>query len=232
MLLVFHGAGTNGLIGQNIVQIAPVFRIKHLICGCQSAFPNRTYVHLPDRNDAGQKIRILIRFRLVKHSLISLPCCTGFVCINTRNNHKPVRHLFIYFRQTVYILAYRIFVVRRAGPDNYNKFIRFSGENLSDLPVSLLLDFPNFRRKRVFFLQIRRERKLCIYSHSHSPVTLLSVIRYPKPLYQNMTIFYSVYKITVLYINALYICIQFIVFFVFCVKQDDKPGYVVGQSSV
>ena len=135
VLLVFHGAGANCFIRENIVQVASVFRIEHLIGTCKTIVLNNTEMHLADCDDPSIKIRRFIRDRLMEHSFIPLPCCTRFICVNTRNDHQFIFHLLIHSRKATYILTHCIFIVRRTRTDQYDEFIRFSCKNRFDLLI-------------------------------------------------------------------------------------------------
>lgn len=102
------------------------FRIEHLIGTCKTIVLNNTEMHLADCDDPSIKIRRFIRDRLMEHSFIPLPCCTRFICVNTRNDHQFIFHLLIHSRKATYILTHCIFIVRRTRTDQYDEFIRFS----------------------------------------------------------------------------------------------------------
>ena len=78
MLLILNRAGTDGHIGENIVQISPVFRIKHLIGSRKAGRLYRMHMHFPKCNQSMQKIRFFLGIRLVKNSLIAFSGCTRF----------------------------------------------------------------------------------------------------------------------------------------------------------
>ena len=156
VLLVLYRTGTDCLIRKDIVKIASVLRIKHLVCGCQSCLFDRADMHSADCNDTLKKVWSLIRIRLMEHSLISFSCCTWFVCINTRNDHQTVWYLLVHFCKTIHIVAHRIFIVCGTWSHDNNKFIGFSFKNLPNLRITFLLDLCQFFRKRVFRLQVCR----------------------------------------------------------------------------
>ena len=65
MLLILYGTCTYSFVGENIIQLAAIFRIKHLICGRESCFLHNSHVHLADSNDSGKKVRRFIRIWLM-----------------------------------------------------------------------------------------------------------------------------------------------------------------------
>ena len=123
VLLILYRTGSDRLVGKDIVKVTPVLRIEHFVRCCQSTLFDSTGMHFPDGNDTCQKIRRLIRLRLMQHSLIPLSCCPRFIRIDPGNDHEPVRNLLIYFGKAIHILADRIFIICRTRSYNYNKFI-------------------------------------------------------------------------------------------------------------
>ena len=93
VLLVFHGTCADGFIGEHVVQITAVFRVKHFIGGRQSGFSHYTDMEPADRYDAGKKVRSLVRFRLMEHSLISVSRGTGLISVNSGNDHQFIGDL-------------------------------------------------------------------------------------------------------------------------------------------
>ena len=87
MLLVFDRTCTDCFIGEDIIEVTSVFRVKHFISRGKSCFLHYAHMHLANCDDSGKKIRCLVRIRLMKHSLVAVSCSTWFIGINTRNNH-------------------------------------------------------------------------------------------------------------------------------------------------
>lgn len=152
VLLVFHRARADGLIGQNIVQIAPVFRVKHLVRRRQGAFAHGPDVHFPNGDNAPVEIRRLGRIRLVQHPLVACAGRAGLVRINARNQNQPIRHLLADLRQAAHVLANRILVVRGARTDNYKKLVRLPGKHLFNLRIPRLLHRHQGGRDRILHL--------------------------------------------------------------------------------
>ena len=139
MLLIFHGAGTDGDIGKDILHITPVVRVKHLICGGQFRFFHCVNVHFTHGDQTAGKVRFLFGIGLADNSLIALSGSTGLVGINAGDQDQLVLHLFVDFGEPAYIVTDSRFVVSRTGADNDQKFIAFAGEHITYLGITLRL---------------------------------------------------------------------------------------------
>ena len=139
MLLIFHGAGTDGDIGKDILHITPVVRVKHLICGGQFRFFHCVNVHFTHGDQTAGKIRFLFGIGLADNSLIALSGSTGLIGINAGDQDQLVLHLFVDFGEPAYIVTDSRFVVSRTGADNDQKFIAFAGEHITYLGITLHL---------------------------------------------------------------------------------------------
>ena len=153
MLLVLHRTCTYSFIGENIIQIAAVFRIKHLICRRESCLLHNSHVHLADSNNSGKKVRSLIRVWLMKHSFVTVTCGTGLICINSRDDHQFVRDFICHCFQFAYIFADCIFVISGTRSYKDDKFIWFTGEDTAYFFIALFFYFFEFLAERVLRFQ-------------------------------------------------------------------------------
>ena len=86
VLLVLNRTCTNCYVGKKVGKVAPVLRIKHLICAGKLALLNSADVHLTDGNKSGKHIRLFLRVWLMNHTLIALSGSTRFIRINSWND--------------------------------------------------------------------------------------------------------------------------------------------------
>ena len=128
------------MVAQHILQVGVVARIEHLVGGSQVELRKHPEVHPPDRLDPLGDIGLLLRVRLVGHSLVPFPGGPGFVRINPRDEQEPVFHLLLQLCQPAHILADRLFVMGRTGADHKQKPVACPLENSLDLPVPLRLN--------------------------------------------------------------------------------------------
>ena len=157
VLLIFHRAGANGLIGQDVVQIAAVFGVQHFVGGGEPRFRNGPQVHFPNGDNAAQQVGSLVRFRLVQHSLIALAGGAGLVGVNAGNQNQPVGDLLADFGQPGNVFAHGVLVVGGAGPHNHQKPVGFPGEYGADFLVPPGFDFRQLGRKGDFLFQPGRQ---------------------------------------------------------------------------
>ncbi len=170
VMLVLNGTCANRDVGKQIVDIAIVFRIKHLIGAGQAGLLDGVCMELSHRDDACEYIRLLFRIRLMDETLVALSGRARLVCIDTRDQKDPVADLVLYLRKAVDVIEYRVDIVCRAGADDQNKFIRCAGKDVADFRVTFFLDFYDPVRERVHFFHFRRNRKLFYKIHSHCTV--------------------------------------------------------------
>ena len=175
-MLVLNGTCTNRDVGKQIVDIAIVFRIKHLIGAGQAGLLDGICMELSHRDDACEYIRLLFRIRLMDETLVALSGRARLVCINTRDQKDPVADLVLYLRKAVDVIEYRVDIVCRAGADDQNKFIRCAGASTSRISASRFFLISTTRvRERVHFFHFRRNRKLFYKIHSHCTVPTLAL---------------------------------------------------------
>ena len=159
VLLILNRAGSNGHIGENIVQISPVFRIKHLIGSRKSGRLYRMHMHFTKRDQSMQKIRFFLGIRLMKNSLIAFSGCTRFVGIDPGNQNQFICNFFLHTCKTFNIFTDRFFIICGTWTDNNNKFVGFSGENFTDHSIPLSFYSCNFLSDRIICLDFSRCRQ-------------------------------------------------------------------------
>ena len=165
--LVLYRACPDRNIGQQVGQVPVILRVQHLLRTGKTGFFDHPCVQLPDSDNPGLHVLSFFRIRLMDHSFISFSDRSGFIGIDTRNNENPVLYLFLHPRQTVHILQYRILVIRGTRTNKKKKLIAFSGKNIFYFPVSFFLQRFDLRRKRKFFLQLRRGGNFTEKLHLH-----------------------------------------------------------------
>lgn len=156
MLLILHGARADCHIGEDIGDIAPVFRVEHLVrCG-ESALLNGTDLHLSHGDQTREKVRFLFGIRLGNHSLVAFSGGAGLVGVDTGDQDQLVLHLLVHLGKSCYIVAHGICIVCGTGTDDDQKFIALAGKDLSDLGVSLFLQRRNGGRDGILFADLGR----------------------------------------------------------------------------
>ena len=156
MLLIFHRTGADSHIGQNIRNISPVFRVEHFVRRRESGFFHCADMHFAHGDQAGKKVRLLLRVRLVDDSLVAFSGSAGFIGIDPGNQNQLVFYPVVYFCQPVNVIADRVFIVCGAGTDDNQESVALPGDDIADLAVPLLLQGDEFFRKRIGFPDLCR----------------------------------------------------------------------------
>ncbi len=111
MLLVLHGAGADRHVGENIVNIRPVFRVEHFVRTGKAGLVDSADVHFAHGDDAGKEILAFAWIRLVDDALVAVPCGAGFVRVDPRDKDQPVLYSIVDFGEALHVLTDGIFVV-------------------------------------------------------------------------------------------------------------------------
>ena len=123
VMLVFHRPRSDRHIGQQVLHIPPILRIEHLIgCG-KPVFLNGPHLQAADGYQTRHQVRPLLRIGLECYALVSVTVGAGFVGVNARNDLHSILDLLLHAGQAADIVADRLLVVRRAGPDDNQKLV-------------------------------------------------------------------------------------------------------------
>ena len=168
VLLILHGTGSDGYVGEDVLHIGPILRIEHLICRSQTTFRNRTKMHLSHGDQTLLQIRLLLRVRLVHHTLIALPCGTRLICIDSRNQDQLILDLLLDLREAGDIIADGIFIISRTGTDDDKKSVRVPCNDIFDLFITFLFTENIFGRHRISLHQFLRRDYFLNKFEAHS----------------------------------------------------------------
>ena len=167
MLLVFNRTRTYSLIAQNIIEVAAIFRIQHLIGGGESAFGHGANMYVANRLNASRQIGRGLGVWLVQHALVALSRSARLIGVNARNNQQLVRNLARKLAQAARVFAHSVFVIGRAGADDHEKLVRDARKYVANLSIALGLQSLQFWCERQFFFNLRRIGQRRIHVHSH-----------------------------------------------------------------
>lgn len=118
MLLVFYRTCTDSNVGEQVVNVTPVFRIKHFVGRGQTTFFNGTDVQLTHCNQSGNHIRSFLRVRLGSNTFIAFAGCSWLIGVDTRDNNQTVFDIFCNFGQAADVVADRFFAVSGTRSDD------------------------------------------------------------------------------------------------------------------
>ena len=188
VLLIFYGSCTYGNISQKIIEIRVVLRIKHLIGAGKTCLGDRSHVKVSCCQDTFEKVRSLIRIRLVEHALIAFTRRSRLIRVDTRNDDDLVLYLFLQRTKAGDIVDNGIFIIRGAWSDDEHEFIR---ETFNDsLYFSLCIDDCLFHlgRNGIDLLDLLRKRQFfhIFRVHSVSPSTVICRFFHPAYMYRSL----------------------------------------------
>ena len=167
MLLVFDRARADRLVGEEVVEVAAVFGIEHLVGGGEAALAHGADVHLADGDDAVQQVGRLVGAGLVQHPLVARARRARLVGVDARDDDEPFGELLLQGHEAGDVLADGIFVICRAGPDDDDEFIRLAREHVADGGVARGLDGGKLRREGELRLEFVRRGERRVLPHRH-----------------------------------------------------------------
>ena len=165
MLLVFHGAGSDGDVGQEILYIGQIFRVQHLISGGHAGLLDGAGVELAHMDKTLQHILALGGVGLVYHALVALAGGPGLVGVYSRNDDYLVLDLLLKPGKAAGVVHHGILVIRRARPDYQQELVGLPGEHVRYHSVAPGLYRLDFIAQRVKLLYLLRNRELSAEIH-------------------------------------------------------------------
>ena len=167
VLLILHGAGPDGHIGEDVGDVPPVLGVEHLVRGGEPGLLDGPDVHLAHGNQPGQEVGLLLRVGLMDDALVALPGGPGLVGIDSGDQDQFVLHLVVQLGQPADIVAYRVLVVRGAGADDDEELPALSCDHISDFRIPSPLDFGEPLRERVLLSDLVRRGKMLYECKAH-----------------------------------------------------------------
>ena len=140
MPVVFHRPRPDGHVGEQILHIAPVFRVEHFVCRGQAEFFDGTHLQPPHSDESGYQVGALFRVGLVGDALVTVTVGAGLIGVDSGYQHQPVLYLFLDPGQTADIVQHGCFIVRRTGSNDHQKLIGLAGNHIGDIPVFLFFN--------------------------------------------------------------------------------------------
>ena len=176
VLLVLHGPGPHGHIGQHIVQIFVVLRVEHFIGAGEACLPQDPHMELPNGDQALQHIRGGVGVRLVEHALVACSGGPWLVGIDPGDDQQPVLHLLLDGYQPGNVIQHAVLPVCRAGPDDEGQAAVLAGEDGLQLPVPPVKYLRHLHGDRVLLLEVIGDGQLAFEIHVHDLCVLFSVV--------------------------------------------------------
>ena len=118
VLLVFHAAGAHGHIGQQIIQIFVILGVEHFIRAGEAGLLQHAKMHFPYGDEAVEHVGLLLRVRLVEHTLVASAGGAGLVGVHPGNDENTLLHPLRRVPQPGHVVEDAVLPIRRAGPDD------------------------------------------------------------------------------------------------------------------
>ena len=177
VLLILHGTGADGHIGENIGDIPPVFRVEHFVRGGEPGFLDGPDVHFPHGDESGQKVGLFFRIRLVDDTLVAFPGGSWLVGVDPWDQDQLVLYLPADACQSGDIIADRVRVVGGAGADDDQEPVVLSGQHRSDFGIPGLFYLGESGGQRKLLPDFRGSGKFLDKFKAHGILTkILSVV--------------------------------------------------------
>ena len=160
MLLILNRTSTDCDIWEKILNIAPVLRVKHLICTGESALCDGTDVHFSHGDKSLNHVRSLLRVRLWGDALVALTGCSWLICIYTWDDNYAVLYILLNLCQAADVVTDWILVISWTRSDNDKKSIIISTDNIWNHCIALRFKLGKLLWQRIFLLNLCRSWKL------------------------------------------------------------------------
>ena len=172
MLLILHRAGTHGHIGQDIVQILIILGIQHLIGTGEAGLLHHPHMQLPDGDEALEHIRLMLRVRLVQHTLVALAGGAGLIGIAAGDDENFILHLLLHPAQPLHIVQHTVRMVGRAGTDDQQQALVLAGEDIFQLNIPLFKAASHLPGEGIHLLHLGGDGELAHEFHVHKAFLL------------------------------------------------------------
>ena len=172
VLLVLHGSCPDRHVGEQIIQVFVVFRIKHLIRAGQTGVPDYPHMKFPCCNNAFEQIRPAPGIRLVQKTLVAVSGCTRFIGIHARDDKKVVFHFFLDAGETRQIIHHTDLIVGRTRSDDQQALLAFAGKNIPDLLIPFFFDPAHIFGQREKILDLHWNRQFPFKIHIHKKTSI------------------------------------------------------------
>ena len=96
----------------------------------------------------------------MEHAFVAFAGGAGLIGIDAGDDNDLICYLFLYTGQAVGIIADGIFIIRRAGTDDQEELVAFSGEHFGNFLIPLFLNLRQFQGEGVLFPDLTRRGEL------------------------------------------------------------------------
>ena len=172
MLLVLHGAGPHGDVGQQIVQIAVVFGVEQLVGAGEARLPQGPQMQGAHRDDALVGVGPGRGVGLVDQAHVALAAGPWLIGEDPGHDEDLVLHPLRQLPQPAQVFQHAVGVVRRAGAHDQQAALVPALEERTHGPGPGVHDGLQLRRHRVELLGLHGDRQLPLKFQVHLHATV------------------------------------------------------------
>ncbi|CDB95541.1 unknown [Acidaminococcus intestini CAG:325] len=156
MQLIFDRTGPNGSIGNQVRQIAMIFRVKDFLGTSKARFPNNPFMHLAAGKNPLEHVLPTVGIGLMKHTFIANTNGARFIGIDAGNEEKRLLDFFLDAGKARAVLGDRVFVISRTRSNDEKEPGILSCQDVPDFLIPTRFDLIKARIHRVLHFKLLR----------------------------------------------------------------------------
>ena len=163
--LVLDGTRADRAVGEEVGEVAVVFRVEDLFGAGEAGLFDDVDVHTADGFDAFHHVFIAFGVWLVEHAFVSFADGSRLIRVDSGYDEELVLHFICDFRKARAVVEDGRLIVCRAGTDDEEKSVVFAGHDVLDDLVSFCFHLSVWCAQRDLLLHFNRFRQFADESH-------------------------------------------------------------------
>ena len=163
--LVLDGTRADRAVGEEVREVAVVFRIEDLFSAGEAGLFDDVDVHASDGFDAFHHVLIALGIRLMEHAFIAFADGSRLIRVDSWHDEELVLHFVSYFRKARAVVEDGRLIVCRAGADDEEKSVVFPCHDVFDGLVSFCFQLSVWCAQRDLLLHFDRFRQFADEFH-------------------------------------------------------------------
>ena len=163
--LILDGTCADRAVGEEVGEVAVVFRIEDLFSAGEAGLFDDVDVHAADGLDAFHHVFIAFGVRLVEHAFVAFADGSRLIRVDSGHDEELVLHFICDFCKARAVVEGGRLIVCRAGADDEEKSVVFAGHDVFDDLVSFCFQLSVWRAQRDFLLHFDRFRQFADEFH-------------------------------------------------------------------
>ena len=163
--LVLDGTRADRAVGEEVEEVAVVFRVEDLFSAGEAGLLDDVDVHAADGLDAFHHVLIALGIRLVEHAFIAFANGSRLIRVDSWHDEELVLHFVCDFRKARAVVEDSRLVISRAGADDEEKSVIFAGHDVLDDLISFCFQFSVWCAQRDLLLHFDRFRQFADEFH-------------------------------------------------------------------